>query len=186
MKRIVLLILLTLLVAGCNPPQPSLEARVAPTPHGELEKEEEREYPLPSFILTDLVNIKSSDAWLISGVIQQAEPVMAGLQFGEIMITFMYLDGRQCEWALADHAPLGNLTEPTPFTLKLNAGNYRHGGFGFTDFQDFKAIARLGMIDVRVLNKKYYLEYSPNAWTGSYEIVNFFPTQQPEDNPLGR
>lgn len=165
-------LLLFLAALGCQPVVDKTNAATVERPPAASPRpvtQEAREYPIPSFVVTDLSETRSVDAWTIAGVIQQREPVMAGLKFDRILITFAYLDGRTCEYIVADHGPLKGLVEPTPFVLDLSAGNYRHAGFGFESFQDFEATSRLDKVFVQILTNRFKLQSGPNKWTGQFE-----------------
>jgi len=171
-KTIILLIAaLLILTAGCQSGIDATHTQAA-TPRflALMDKpQDDQVYPIPSFIVTGLVETRSPEAWVISGVIQQREPVMAGLKFDRLLITFVFQDGRPCEYQVPEHAPLNDLVEPIPFALALGPDDYESAGFGFVDFQDFEATSRLDKIVVQVLTNRNKLEYRPNHWTGTFE-----------------
>lgn len=135
----------------------------------EATPQESQDHSLPAFIVTDFVETKSPDAWIISGVIQQREPILLGLKFDQLLIIFVFQDGRPCEFQNPDHGPLNDLVKPVRFVLQLNADNYRSAGFGFSDFQDFEATSRLDKILVQILVNKNKIQNGQNEWTGQFE-----------------
>ena len=173
--KIIILFIAALLIltAGCQTTAAPTERPPAATPRFadlmEATPQDDQDYPIPVFIVTSFVETRSPEAWVISGVIQQREPVMAGLKFDRLLITFVFQDGRPCEYQVPEHGPLNDLVEPIPFALALDAGNYQSAGFGFTDFQDFEATSRVDKIVVQILTNRNKLEYSPNHWTGTFE-----------------
>lgn len=183
MKRLLILIAaLLILIAGCQPSvDKTTDAATEKPPAGSprfadlaaaAPIQEDQVFAVPSFVVTDFQEIRSPEAWSISGTIQQREPVIAGLKFDRLLIVFAYQDGRRCEYQVPNHGPLNDLVEPISFTLEMDADNYRSAGFGFADFQDFEATSRLDQIFVQILTNINKLEYRPNHWTGQFE-VNF-------------
>lgn len=178
MKRTIVLIAALGLVMGALGCQPTTDPVATERPSAgfprfaDLETpqaaQEAREYAVPSFAITDFQETRTSSSWTVTGTIQQKAPAIPGLKFDRVLVVFAYLDGRQCEYQVADHEPLKDLVEPIPFTLALGPDNYRTAGFGFEDFQDFSATSHLDQIVVQVMTNRHKVEYAPNQWTGTF------------------
>ncbi len=190
MKKTIVIIaaLLFILAAGCQgtAAAPPINGTAASPRFADLMTPQgDQEFPIPSFIVTDFQEVKTPEAWVIAGYIQQMEPVITGLKFDRIMITFAYQDGRPCEYQIPEHEPLNDLVEPTPFVLALGPGIYEGAGFGFENFYDFAETSRLDKIEVQILNNRYKLEYRPNHWTGTFEAYILTPASGPQVENLG-
>jgi len=169
MKRLTLIaaLLLTLSFLGCQPGVDKTAAATTEKPPAasprfaalmEAPPQDDQDYPIPSFIVTSFAETRSPEAWVISGAVQQREPVIAGLKFDRLIVIFRTEAGRACEWRTADHSPLEGLVQPVSFDLVLQAESYFDSGFGFEDLADFQANANVSTVAVQIDKARNYIK----------------------------
>ena len=177
MKTIILLIAVLGLVMGALGCQPTTDPVATEKPPAGSPRfadlaaapvQEDQVFAVPSFVVTGFQETRSPEAWSISGTIRQADPAVPGLKFDRLLITFVFQDGRPCEFQVPEHGPLNDLVEPILFALVLGPDNYESAGFGFAGFQDFEATSRLDRIIVQVLTNRNKVQVRPNHWTGTF------------------